>query len=214
MDRNPRDCNPCNRIEQEWFFKDRVCQAEVAWRHDRYILIIYHFCRVHLEKSNVSQLVTKFFPIYLTQSSLQVSKFPSTLPIQRHLNPLHNLFHFLNIEFNITSSSKLESSKWPLSLRISKLKSAQISLLTLYAKWPVQINFLMNTKNYLVIYTDHWDPQYIILSISMAHLSLRSIYFPQYPNLKHHQITFLPQCERRNFTAIKPKKTSLYFSMP
>ena len=55
---------------------------------DTYLLFTI-FAESILRSKNVSQLVTKFFPIYLTQSSLQVSKFPSTLPIQRHLNPLH-----------------------------------------------------------------------------------------------------------------------------
>jgi len=68
----------------------------------------------------------------------------------------------------------------------------------------------MITKNYLAIYKVHWAPQYIALSIAMSHLSLGSIYFPQYPIIKHHQITFLPQYERRNFTHIKPKNKLIF----
>jgi len=76
--------------------KVRVYHAESAWCHQRYLLITYHFCRVHLDKSNIPQLVTKFFPIFLTKSSLEHLNFPQpSLYSETSIHYIY-LFHFLN----------------------------------------------------------------------------------------------------------------------
>ena len=144
-------------------------------------IIIYHFCRVHLEKSKFPQLVTTFFLIHLTKSSLKHSKFPSTT---FYAAPPHSITYisFTSWISNLISPAprNLNLPSRPFSSGFPSKNLHRFHYSTYVINNQFKFILLMITKNCLLIYTGHWAPQYIVLSIAMSHLSLRSIYFPQY----------------------------------
>ena len=111
--------------------------------------------------------------------------------------------HFLKIHYSVLPSTP-GSCKWFLFRRSPPKSCMHLSSLP-YAVHASPISFfsILSPEYCLVRRTDNYPPHYVVLSILLYLVPLRSKCITQHPVLKHPQPTFLPQCERPHFTSIQ-----------
>jgi hypothetical protein len=114
--------------------------------------------------------------------------------------------HLLKINFVIFPSIP-GFSKWSLSLRFPHQNPACTSSLphTCYMPHPYHSPKFYRLNNIW------WAVQSLSSSLysfphSCSLIPLRPKYFPLHPILKHHQPTFLPQCQQPSFTTIQTNR--------
>ena len=125
--------------------------------------------------------------------------------------------HFLKIHLNIILPSNPVYPKWSIALKFPQQNPLYVSLLphTCYMSCPSHSSRFYHLNNI------GWRVQIIKLLIMLTPLPcylvpLRPKYSPLHPILKHSQPTFLPQCERPNFTVIQNNRqnySSVYLNL-
>ena len=122
--------------------------------------------------------------------------------------------HFLKIHFIIVLPSTPRSSRWSLSFRFPHQNPARASSLSHTCYMPAQLILL-----YLItpiIFGEQYRSLSSLLCSFLHSLVNSPQYSPQHLILKHHQPTFLPQCDRPSFTPIQNRRqnyTSVYINL-
>ena len=158
-------------------------------------------CSRVLEKVTGIQLVKKFPTYYGTWKFLtSLTRDPTCpYPEPEQSGPCPP-FHFLKIHLNIIHQSTPGSSKWPVSLRFPHQNPVCNFPLPIHATCSTLL-ILRPNNIFLVQIIKLLIVQFSPLPCYLV--PLRSKYSPQHPVLKHPQPTFLPWCERPNFTPIQ-----------
>ena len=140
------------------------------------------------------------------EGSLPHSQVPPSVPILRQLDPVHSpTSHFLKIHLNIIFPLTAGSPKWSLSPRFPHQKPVRPSPLP-------HTRYLPRPSHSSRFYHPHdmgWAVQNIKFLITEFStfpcylIPLGPKYSPLHPILRHPQLTFLPQCQRRSFTPVQ-----------